>query len=524
MDRFLSIMKISKFDSSIFLGMVVFISSFCLMVIELVAGRIMAPYLGVHLFSWTSIIGVVLAGISLGNYLGGRLADRYKNKNVLGTIFLLAALFSLTIIIFSNYIGDLLTTAVLPMPIATLVFSLSVFFIPSVLLSYVTPIVIKMSLQDLDKTGRTVGRIYAFSALGSIVGTFATGYFLIFFLGVKVIIFLVSSILFLLGISFVGFNFVKKKISGAQLILFLAVFFASTAVPSMCIVQSNYYCINIENSSPNNSSFFNLELDGLVHSFIDLENSSNLSYNYVKTMAALAEFKSQGTAGNMSMLFLGGGGYTLPRYLEDRYAGIDIGVIEIDPAVIELNYRRLNLSRDTSIKTHNTDVRIFFNQKRIEKKYDFILGDVFNGFAVPYHLTTKEFNQQLKNSLKQDGFYAVNIIDDPVTGDFLTSYIHTLSQTFNHVYVAPWTPDWLDVPKRRTIVVIASDTPLDIPRWENAVITLANDVYPSAVSDRIVFLVSGDALKNLLDTKKNIVLTDDYAPVDYLLGPLIYDM
>ena len=85
-------------------NLIVFISSACIMILELVAGRIVAPYVGVSLYTWTSIIGVVLAGISLGNYLGGLLADRWASLRFLGGIFLLGGLSSLSVL-FVDVVG-----------------------------------------------------------------------------------------------------------------------------------------------------------------------------------------------------------------------------------------------------------------------------------------------------------------------------------------------------------------------------------------------------------------------------------
>src|SRR5436190_16403587 len=83
---------------------IVFIASFCSLVIELVAGRIMAPYIGVSLYTWTSIIGVVLAGISLGNYVGGRIADRAASASTLGALFLLSGIASLAILVSTYWV------------------------------------------------------------------------------------------------------------------------------------------------------------------------------------------------------------------------------------------------------------------------------------------------------------------------------------------------------------------------------------------------------------------------------------
>src|ERR671932_2408354 len=78
--------------------LVVFVASCCTLILELVAGRILAPYIGVSLYTWTSIIGVVLAGISLGNYLGGRVADRWPRRQTLGVLLAAGGITSLAIL------------------------------------------------------------------------------------------------------------------------------------------------------------------------------------------------------------------------------------------------------------------------------------------------------------------------------------------------------------------------------------------------------------------------------------------
>src|SRR6266853_1469834 len=120
--------------------LVVFVSSCCALILELVASRILAPFVGVSLYTWTSIIGVVLAGISLCNYLGCRIADRWPRRR------------PLCILLFAGCVA---------------------------ILGMVSPVVIKLTLRDLARSGGLVGKVYALSTLGSIVGTFATGFVLV---------------------------------------------------------------------------------------------------------------------------------------------------------------------------------------------------------------------------------------------------------------------------------------------------------------------------------------------------------
>jgi MFS family permease len=185
-------------------ALIVFISNACIMVLELVAGRLLAPNIGVSLYTWTSIIGVIFAGMSAGNYLGGRLADAYASRRTLGLLFILAGAGSLLIVATAALLQGQTVAALPGMPLLAriLLFVGAVFFLPSVLLGMITPFVIKLAVDNLDTSGRTVGRIYAASALGSILGTFATGYVFVFYFGVRSILLCVGGMLILLGIVF----------------------------------------------------------------------------------------------------------------------------------------------------------------------------------------------------------------------------------------------------------------------------------------------------------------------------------
>src|SRR5487761_665455 len=165
--------------------LVVFVASGCTLILEIVAGRIVAPVVGVSLYTWTSVIGVVLAGISLGNYTGGLVADRGVARRTLGIILALGGVSSLAVLpltrIMTNYQYPEGTSLVVKIVALTAV----VFFPPAFIVSMTTPVVIKLSLKDLGHTGGVVGRIYAISTCGSIFSTFLTGFVLIAFFGTR---------------------------------------------------------------------------------------------------------------------------------------------------------------------------------------------------------------------------------------------------------------------------------------------------------------------------------------------------
>jgi nitrate/nitrite transporter NarK len=165
-----------------------FVGNGCLLVLELVAGRILAPSVGVSLYTWTSVIGVVLAGLSLGSWLGGKIADRRPGRSVLSLQFLLSAIASGLVLVFANELDAVSAPFSWPTIWQVLWLSTIVFFVPSVLLGTVTPMIVKLSLSSLDATGRVVGRIRAAAELGAIVAVFATGFVLISAFGTKSIV------------------------------------------------------------------------------------------------------------------------------------------------------------------------------------------------------------------------------------------------------------------------------------------------------------------------------------------------
>ena len=179
---------------------IVFIASTCGMVIEIVAARILAPSIGVSLYTWTSIIGVVLAGISIGNYLGGRLADRFPSPTTLGLILLAGGIFSLSVLPLMNLASEAVEALSLVPRIVFLTATL--FFLPSLFLGMVTPVVIKLRLRDLSHTGNVVGKIYAVSTAGGIFGTFITGFVLIQWIGTRSIILVVALVLLVMALAF----------------------------------------------------------------------------------------------------------------------------------------------------------------------------------------------------------------------------------------------------------------------------------------------------------------------------------
>jgi MFS family permease len=195
-------LKRGGFHSILIPGVTVFFSSACIMILELVAGRLIARHLGASLYTWTSVIGVVLAGITVGNYLGGRIADRFPARRTLSALFGAASVACVATVALNNQVGDWLFLWRLSWPARVFLHVSFVFLLPSAVLGTISPVVAKMALDMGLPTGRTVGDIYAWGAAGSIVGTFFAGFYLIAAMGTTAIIWTVAAALLVLAILY----------------------------------------------------------------------------------------------------------------------------------------------------------------------------------------------------------------------------------------------------------------------------------------------------------------------------------
>ncbi len=491
--------------------LVVFVASFCTMVIELVAGRIMAPYVGVSLYTWTSIIGVVLAGISIGAYLGGILADRFPTPKTLGWLLFASGLAALSISPLTGAAArwQLETSLMIRILAVTAV----IFFVPSTLLGMISPVVVRLSLDRLERSGNVVGKIYAFSTLGSILGTFATGFFLISWMGTRNILLLMSLIL-IVSSPFFGGAFLKRRV---LMILFPVLFVSLWAVHDQAFTkdrdehsyyfkETDYFTIELKKTEKESRPLEMVVLDNLIHSFVDLEDPLHLQYGYEKSYADLVAWKVKNNP-KFRALIIGGGGYTFPRFLEAKYPQAQIDVVEIDAHLTQLAYEHLGLSPQTRVRTFNGDARWTLMNFKEKGVYDFIFGDAFNDLSIPYHLTTKEFGTLLRSLLKPDGLLIANVIDHFQTGLFMPSYVRTLEEVFGPGKVA-----------------LVSDSPFEEMGISTMIVAASASSHPWKDAEKVnpgnCYIIVPSEVDQKLSNRFAVILTDDYAPVDNLTAPI----
>jgi tetratricopeptide (TPR) repeat protein/MFS family permease len=500
------------------------------MVIELVAGRVISRHLGSSLYTWTSVIGIVLAGIALGNYVGGRLADRHRAAPTLATLFILSSIASVTITVLNNLVGNWLFLWTLPWPIRVGLHVAFVFLAPSVVLGMISPVAAKMALDHSAQTGRTIGSVYAWGVIGSIAGTFATGFYLIAAFGTASIIWAVGGVLGAMAI-FYGLPSLRPGIWGA---IFLVL--VSLGTGPWAWAQAIGTRLALREEFPENLVYFdesqyslvrvfevdtdppkrNMHLDKLVHSTITPSDPFALQYGYERIYSAITH-RMMGERDSLNTLTIGGGGYVFPAYLDHEFARSRTEVVEIDPAVTKAALEAFGLPADHDLIVHHEDGRAVLT-RLVEKRrtatalpYDFIFFDAVNDYSVPYQLTTVECMRQTHALLADDGALLMNMIDVFAEGRFLGALVKTIGEIYPFVNVfcegsgVHAQPD-----VRNTFIVCATKHPLSAA-------TIAAS-YDSAYG--LYHLTQEDVIE-LERRAGNRPLTDDWAPVENMLAPVV---
>lgn len=480
----------------------VFLSSAAVLVLEILAARLLAPYVGATLETYTAIIGVILAGIAIGSWLGGKAADARDPRGLLGPLLVTGGALAFASIPILDGLGTSLRGAG---PTTTTTLTVLAFFAPAAVLSAVTPAVIKIQLASLEETGRVVGRLSALSTAGAIVGTFVTGFLLVAAFPTRPVVRVTALLLVLLGIGTALALQRRRSLGAGAAVAVLAAGAFSFAASHPCEYESAYYCAYIvaDEERPSGRALW---LDTLRHSYVDLEDPSYLEFTYTQWFGDV--ITAIAPAGEpLSTLHLGGAGFTMPRYLRAVHPGSTSEVLEVDPLLVGLAQDELGLDLGDDITVRIGDARSTIDEGPVGV-HDLVIGDAFGGVAVPWHLATVEFNRLVEERLRPDGVYTMNVIDYGPRA-FLRAELATLGAVFDHLAVLGRPGSFGDATRGvgGNYVVVASDAPLPIEaiRAANSRRGRTDDLLVGAELERFV----GDAS----------ILTDDHAPVDQLLTP-----
>ena len=488
------------------LEIAVFICGAVVMIFELAGSRVLGPYFGTSIFVWSSLIGIILGSLSLGYYLGGKIADRKPDFNSLSLIIFLSSIFIGLTVLIKDPLLAFLQANFADIKISSVFASLIIFLPASLLLGMVFPYATKLKLNSLNKSGSTVGNLYAISTAGSIAGTFLAGFYLIPQFGTNKLLIVLSMTLIVVSITLSAKQLTKTKL--LVLIIFLSGWMATNQLNS--IYEKNGF-IDID-TAYNRVRIYNykdittgklvkiMSINNENHSSMFLDSDS-LVNEYTKYYHLVKHFNPN----FKRALMLGGAGYSYPKDYLLKYPESTIDVVEIDPTVTELAKKYFNLKENPRLNIYHEDGRVYLNAT--QKKYDVIFGDAFaSRYSVPYQLTTKEAVQKAYNILNNDGLVILNIVSslEGKSGEFLRAEYATYKDVFPQVYLFPVTaPN--NEKKVQNIILMA----------------LKSEIHPVFSSDNPEI---SEYLQHLW--KKGVnpdmpILTDNCAPVEYYINKTI---
>lgn len=490
----------------------VFLSSGAVLVLETASLRLVGPYVGVTLQVTSSVIGVALAAIAYGAWFGGWLADRRDPRTLLAPALVLAGITTAVTLPVVRYAGEVLRGGAAA---GILLLTALAIFLPAALLAAITPLVVKLQLADLRRTGQVVGKLSSIGTLGAITATLTTGFLLVATLPSSAIVVGLAVLLGGSGLALGGYLRRQRREAGggtgpvgrpavraALAVLGLAGAALATVAPNPCDVETAYHCASVE-VDPQNSTGRTLMLNSARHSYVDLADPAHLEFAYTQWIGAVAD-RMAPTGAPLDAVHLGGGGFTIPRYLAATRPGTRNTVLEIDGELVELGRRELDVRTGPQLRALVGDARVLVGDLP-DASADLVVGDAFGHLVVPWHLATREMVAEVRRVLRPGGLYAQNVIDYPPL-HFIRAELATVRAEFAHVaLIAP--QEALDGHRGANFVIVAGDEPLPLAGLRQQIASLTDD--PAVV-------LAGAPLAEFVGDA--IVLTDEYAPVDQLLA------
>ena len=512
----------------LFLGVVCFLAGAAVMIIEISANRLLAPAFGNSVYTWTALIGVILIAFSAGGFLGGWLSDRRMALDLLGWLLAGAAVLTFFIpSIHSACAGSLSAQGLVAGPVAM---ALLLFAVPGILLGAISPAAVRFySLTQKDThVGAAAGTISMLGSLGSFVGTFLSGFYLLSNFGVRHIFTGTATLLMLLSIL----AFLLAKNTWRQMMpILLAGGVAGTlsaldqdTLPKDVLHQEESFYHRIRVSEDGTAPFRRrvLELDSTQEGGINPDTAADfldpkkraamqpeasaliLDYQHFWRIAQFNEDLKISSA-----LFIGAGAFGMPEEVSREYPDATVDVAEIDPRVIEIGRRFFLLNEHPKVQAHAVDARRFLLTAEAGKKWDLVFGDAYNGIRqIPSHLASQEFFQLISDRLTDNGVFVMNAITaiEGPRSELLGGMLKTLRAVFPNVEVfSVGTGGMRSQPQNVILVATKSDWRPFFKTGRFAAGSVSYRIAASHVSPQ--FLPGSD-----------IVFTDDHNPVDAIIA------
>ncbi len=489
----------------------IFVSGAVVMALEIVGSRLLAPVFGDSVFVWGSLIGVVMASLAAGYYLGGMLADRKSSFRTFSLIIFSAGALTVPIPMFSNIVLETALNSGLGERYGPVLASILLLAAPTILLGMVSPYAIRLAASSLNNIGGVSGSLYSVSTGGSIFGTFFTVFVLIPSFGVRSIIVSLGVVLML--VSMLGISREQKVIA----VLFIIVLvFPSTTFLRKPLIMFRGKVVYRKDTAYNSLTVVDdasrgvrtLYLNNMPHSAFYLNGSNRAVFRYT-------DYFNIGFVLNPEIervLFIGGGGFSAPKQFLEYYPDITVDVVEIDPDVVQAARKYFEVPDDPRLGVHVADGRAFMVRAG---KYDLIVLDAYSKTYVPFHLMTLEFFQVLSEHLNPDGVVVSNLISSIIgdTSNLLMAEYKTVNKVFPQIYLFP-TRD-VSLSRVQNIILVATET---ATRYEKRDLLALAEEAPS-IGETLA-----EYSQNLFDSELYVedspLLTDDYAPTESLLNPV----
>lgn len=455
----------------------VFAIGFVGLSLQILAGRLLIPNFGSSVYTWGSIIGIFMAALALGYYTGGKIATRPYDITVLALIIAIwCGLLAYTGTYLSTWISSWgITTVYAALPAVILLFA-----VPSFIVGMITPIAAER--HNTKHKGEATARIIGLDTLGSILGVFLTTFILIPQFDIRVSFAMLGLVLTVLAC----FNLKNKRF--LWLIIVVIVLLVLVFVPrqgyDQVSVQSEYQLLEVKDTG----SIRTLYADGGPQSAYNKNNPLEHVYEYTKYADLVANMTTVESA-----LFIGGGGFTLPKQFVAK--GANVTVIELDPAVIDIATTYFDVNED-SMTIINGDGRTYLRDNNAT--FDMIVVDAYRKDRVPFHLATREFYVLVRNRLKPQGVVMTNIIATP-SSDWYAAARTTMASVFDTTYAFSMQRS----NKLQNIELIATD---------------AAELSPQQLYVKAPSVVH---LDRMLTIGEGIILYDARAPIDTLLSRLV---
>ena len=523
-------------------GSAVLISGAVLLGVEIAASRVLSPFFGNSLFVWGSLIGVVLAGLALGYWLGGTLADRFPHPLLLVGVIAVGAAAVLAVPLVDQEVLEWVVGWD-PGPRANPLVAATVLFLPaSVVLATVSPIAVRLRARSLGSVGRTAGHLFALSTAGSIAGTIGTSFWLLPELGTgqlfaagatalfaaativaaveRLLVVVAAGALAVAGAGAVAVELAPDRtgtLSAAASRNWSPIYRARSEAGAISSIAESFDILYQKETRYHRLFVAQDEETRYLRFDASIQSAMYRGQPY-RTRLRYADFFHLGLAYNpdaRDVLFIGLGAGSAPKRLWRDFPSLRIQAVELDPVVRDVAYRYFGLPRDDRLQVDVEDGRRWLD--RHDRRFDVIMIDAFFADSIPFHLYTTEFLELVRNRLRPGGVVVTNTIGAMAgTGsEMLRSLYRTYRSQFPTVLLHPVSlPAEEDVTDFRNVIFVATEQPAPS---ENFLLSRWSEIRERFRTVPDLRKPIQDRWASPLDLDGVPILTDDYAPTDSLL-------